>query len=320
MSNNPLVSICIPCYNAALYINKTIESIIKQTYPNIEIIIVDDGSTDNSVLVILKQIETSHISINLIKQENKGQCYAANVAFKSAKGEYIKFLDADDLINETHIELQVLALEKTKNCIAAGQVKRFYNNNIENSLEEKLANWANLTPIDWLLIDNGKGLGMMQCAMFLIPRSILDKTGLWNEALSLINDFEFFPRVLLAADEILFTEEAKVYYRSGTINSLSNILSVKALKSAFESLRLTTAKILAIEDSERSRQILGNYWSLWAYHFYPKTQDLFEEANNQIITLTGKKFKPNHSGFSQTIAFILGWKLTKRLKDFQIKQ
>jgi glycosyltransferase involved in cell wall biosynthesis len=313
--NKPLVSICIPCYNAEKYIQSTIESIAQQTYTNIEIIIVDDGSIDNSVNTILK-IKRKYYGtkISLYQQKNKGQCHAANTAFKNSNGKYIKFIDADDLINPSHIETQVFAIENN-NHIAAGQVKRFYNNNIETALEEKLANWKDLEPIDWLLLDNGKGLGMMQCGMFLIPRYILDTAGLWNEQLSLINDLEFFSRILLTADKIIFTEEAKVFYRSGINNSLSNILNKEALKSAYSALCLTTNKILAFENSDRSRKVMANYWSLWTYHFYPKNKALFTSANDQILKLTGKRFKPDQSGFTKLLSYILGWKLTKRIKD-----
>lgn len=316
MINKPLVSICIPCYNASKFIAETIESIITQTYGNIEIIIVDDGSTDNSVDIIIK-IKKKYFGtkISLYQQKNQGQCSAANKAFKMSGGEYIKFLDADDLLNSNHIEEQLLALNGKKNCIAAGQVRRFYDDNIETALYEPLANWKNMDPIDWLLVDGGKGLGMMQCGLFIIPREVLTKSGLWDERLSLINDFEFFPRVLLSTDQILFTEKAEIYYRSGTSNSLSNVLSNKALQSAFTALSLTTNRILGFENSKRSREIMGSYWALWAYHFYPNQNKLFSDANEEILMLTGKKFSPNHTGISEIAAKVIGWKLTKRLKN-----
>jgi glycosyltransferase involved in cell wall biosynthesis len=314
----PLVTICIACFNAGKFIPDTIQSIVNQTYQNIEVIIVDDGSKDSSVEIILGLIEKyNKTKILLISQKNRGQCYAANTAFKHAQGEYIKFLDADDLISPDHIETQVLSLSGRVNSIAAGQVRRFYNDKIQSALREPLANWKNLSPIDWLLIDNGKGLGMMQCGMFLIPKPLLEKTGLWNENLSLINDFEFFPRVLLSADEIIFTETAEIFYRSGTQNSLSNVLNSPALLSAFTALSITTERILSIERSIRSHQVLGHFWSLWAYHFYSTETDLFNKANREIIRLTGKKFMPQYSGITGLLAKLLGWRFVKKIKDIK---
>ena len=107
--NTPLVSICIPAYNIEEYLSQTIESVTKQTYNKIEVIIVDDGSTDKS-LEIAKGYESEKIKV--YSQENKGASAARNTAFRYSKGDFIKFLDADDLINPEMIESQIkLALE-----------------------------------------------------------------------------------------------------------------------------------------------------------------------------------------------------------------
>src|SRR5579872_6727239 len=92
----PLVSICIPAYNAARYIDATLGSMLNQTYKNIEIIIVNDGSTDETPRVLAKY--AGRDNIHVLHTENRGQCAAANRAYRQAKGEYIKFFDADDLM------------------------------------------------------------------------------------------------------------------------------------------------------------------------------------------------------------------------------
>src|ERR1700761_7192282 len=93
---NPLVSICMPAYNAGNYIMAAINSVIDQSYQNWELIIVNDGSTDNTGTE-LENINDSRIKI--YNQTNKGQCAAANAAFGFSTGELIKFMDADDLIS-----------------------------------------------------------------------------------------------------------------------------------------------------------------------------------------------------------------------------
>lgn len=103
----PKISVIIPTYNAAQYLPKAIESILNQTYKNFEIIIVDDGSTDNT-----KEVLTPYLSsIIYIYQENKKQAFARNVALKKAQGDYIAFLDADDLWLPKTLEIQNLALD-----------------------------------------------------------------------------------------------------------------------------------------------------------------------------------------------------------------
>jgi glycosyltransferase involved in cell wall biosynthesis len=99
----PLVSIVIPCYNVEAYVGKAIESVLGQTYDPIEIIVVDDGSEDDSVDVIQSYQER----ITLYRQENKGAPAARNQGTRKASGSLLKFLDADDLLYPEAIERQV---------------------------------------------------------------------------------------------------------------------------------------------------------------------------------------------------------------------
>lgn len=107
MNNCPLVSVVIPVYNAESFLLPAVQSILNQTYKNIEIIIVDDGSTDNC-LDSIKMVLTDKIKI--IRQENFGKSVALNNAISQAKGEFYAIQDADDLSYPTRIEKQVKAL------------------------------------------------------------------------------------------------------------------------------------------------------------------------------------------------------------------
>lgn len=109
----PLISIVIPLYNKQSSIGRTIESILRQTYSNYEIIIIDDGSTDGS-LEIVKKYADSHIGI--INQENAGVSVARNRGVKESKGEFISFLDADDEWKEDYLELQVKMIQDYPDC------------------------------------------------------------------------------------------------------------------------------------------------------------------------------------------------------------
>ena len=106
--SNPLVSIVIPCYNRENYVSDAINSAIRQSYPNVEIIVVDDGSTDSSVAV-LRQFGDK---INLIEQKNSGVNAARNMGFKASKGEFIIFLDSDDWLSDDIVEKHIEATKK----------------------------------------------------------------------------------------------------------------------------------------------------------------------------------------------------------------
>lgn len=101
-----MVSIIMPCYNAGKYIQEAIESVQAQTYTDWELLVVDDGSTDDSAAVVTRMAEHDE-RIHLIKQPNSGACRARNNGIEHAHGEYVKFLDADDLLFPEALERQV---------------------------------------------------------------------------------------------------------------------------------------------------------------------------------------------------------------------
>lgn len=310
MNSTPLVSICIPAFNASAYINESINSIISQSYQNLEIIIVNDGSTDNT-LSLLEEYNDSRIRI--INQTNKGQCNAANQAFKASKGEYIKFFDADDILSENFIESQMVRLNGRKDAIASSSWGRFQNNDINSFKLNPETVWRDMIPIDWL-IESLNGACMMQCAIWLIPRPIIEKAGLWNEKLSLINDFDFFIRILLNSEKIMFTQDAILYYRSGLNNSLSSTKSSKAYQSAYLSIELGVKNILKYENSKRTNLACANTFKLWAYEFYPNEMNLYNSSCDWVNKLGGSDLKFPAGGKTKLMTNLLGWKLTKKLK------
>ena len=97
MNDFPLISIIIPAYNAEKWLSECIHSIVNQTYPNVEVIIVDDGSTD-ATLQIANELARTQENIKVIHTENRGVCAARNMGLDTAQGEYITFLDADDCL------------------------------------------------------------------------------------------------------------------------------------------------------------------------------------------------------------------------------
>ena len=113
MSNDyPLVSIIIPTYNSSDYITETLTKLEKQTYPNFEIVIVNDGSKDNS-LKICEEYKNKDNRVTVIDKKNEGACIARNTGIEKAKGKYIQLVDADDYIENNMLEEQYNLAEKT---------------------------------------------------------------------------------------------------------------------------------------------------------------------------------------------------------------
>ena len=306
---NFLISIIMPLYNAELFVEQAIESIISQSYPHWELIIIDDGSTDNSFNIASK---FSSSKIHIYQQKNNGQCAANNFGFSKSRGDYIKFMDADDLLSDDFLKLQVDRAAGNKNIIISSDWGRFYNDDLTSFRLSPDAIRHDMKPVDWLC----RGHTMMQCALWLIPREVLEKSGLWNEKLSLINDFEFFIRVVLCANEVKFANNAVLYYRSGIMSSLSNQKSRKSLISAFESINQGLSKLIEFENSERTNILAADIYKEWSYQFYPTQMDLYKLAVEKSKDFGQSSRKFQAGGYTKILSNLLGWKLTKRIKNF----
>jgi glycosyltransferase involved in cell wall biosynthesis len=229
----PKVSVLIPCYNAAPYIGETLESVFRQTWSEIEVIVVDDGSTDRSADVIRS---FSSPRLTLIEQDNRGQTSSLNVCLAYATGDFVQYLDADDLIDPTKIERQLARLLENVRCIASAEWGRFYDSPDEARFDPEPV-WRDLDPLDWLALSRAEGLGMMLPALWLIPMRIIRASGPWAEKLTLNNDAEYFTRVLLTSERVLFCPGARCRYRSGLTGNLSGRKSQQAWESHFRVLQ-----------------------------------------------------------------------------------
>ena len=141
----PLVTIIIPLYNRSTIIGETIDSILNQTYQHIEVIVIDDQSTDNS-LQIAKSYESISNKIKVIQRqssETKGANSCRNIGLSLAKGQYVKWIDSDDVLNLNIIELQVDDIIKSKSDISVCRAKKFIQRDL--TLEKEwLEEWGNI--------------------------------------------------------------------------------------------------------------------------------------------------------------------------------
>lgn len=306
-----VVSILIPCYNAQRWIAETLESATAQTWQNKEIIVVDDGSTDNS-LAIVKSFE-SHI-VKVIRQENQGASSARNRAYAEAQGDLLQYLDADDLLAPDKIECQVklLSSEGNSDFVASGEWARFYNSPTEaNFIRERV--WNNMSPVDWLIC-SWEGGGMMHPAAWLVPRAIAQKAGPWNETLSLNDDGEYFCRVVLASKGVKFGLGAKSYYRSGLQDSLSGRTSRAGWESAFHACELSTNHLLTQEDSPQTRKACATAFQRFIYAAYPDVPDLVQKAEAKVQSFGGSDLQPDGSPSFQLLSRLVSWKLARQLQ------
>ncbi|MFY8003544.1 MAG: glycosyltransferase family 2 protein [Chitinophagaceae bacterium] len=309
MDKIPLVSIIIAAYNAADYVEATLNAVLNQTWSSLEIIVVNDGSTDNTATV-LSNYEAKGIKV--IHQPNFGQDIALNNGYKQARGEFIKFMDADDLINPEMIEIQVNALLKHPKAIAYGEWARFYNNQPEKANFSPLDYWKDASPINFLTARK-EGV-MLQCGIMLLPRYIIEKAGLWDERLILFNDTEFFCRQFLAAESIKFTPGAKLYYRSGLQNSISVGKARKFFESTFLATNLIGQHLIAKENSLRVKTLIANMFLDQYIQFYPKYTDLGKQHEAAIKQWAKPTIEANGGKVFKLLKTVGGWKFARYMQ------
>ena len=310
--NPPLVSILIPCCNAEKYVAAALHSALGQTWPNKEIIVVDDGSTDGSSQ-ILGQFGQG---IKIFRHEKRNAAATRNHAFQQSRGEFIKFFDADDLLEPRMVELQMNRLAGSLTAVASAEWGRFYQDDIATLRFNPQSVWRDMNPLDWLVESWIDTQPMTQPALFLIPRPVIEKSGLWDERLSLLDDFEFFARVLCHASEVRFTPGARLYYRSGVSGSLSGQKSRKAAESEFQSLMTGTAHLLARRQDARARLACANELQDFIYTYYPLYPDLRLRMEARISELGGSNQPPSGPPKFQRLRRLTGWKLARRVQQF----
>jgi glycosyltransferase involved in cell wall biosynthesis len=282
----PLVSILIPAYNAAPLLPETVRSALAQTWPHTEIIIVDDGSTDDT-LAVAQQFAGAKVTV--VTQKNSGAATARNRAFELAKGDFIQWLDADDLLAPDKIERQMAVAEKTtdpKKLFSAEWGRFFFRT--ERARFDRSPLWADQDRADWLTNKMSHN-AHMQPATWLVSRTLTQAAGPWDTRLSLDDDGEYFCRVLAASSGVTFVSGAKCFYRMTSFGSLSIVdQSDKKLESLWASMQAHVRTLRALEDSLRTRAAVVTYLGNWLNHFYPARPDLIAAAQQLAASLGGK--------------------------------
>src|SRR5438128_5948995 len=281
----PLVSILIPAYNAEKWIGDTLSSALKQTWPKKEIIVVDDGSGDDTFLVA-RRFESP--SVKVITQPNQGAAAARNKAFSLCQGDYIQWLDADDLLGPEKIARQMEVAASAGKRILLSSAWGCFRYRPGKARFIPTALWRDLDSTEWLL-RKWEGNLYMQTASWLVSRELTEAAGPWDTRLLGDDDGEYFCRVIRISDGIRFVPQSRVYYRITPDSRLSYIGgSDKKMDAQFLGMTLQIGYLRAREDSDRVRAACVTYLQDWLPTFYPNRPDLVQEAQQLAASLGGK--------------------------------
>lgn len=206
---NKKVSVIIPCYNQGQYVKEAIESALVQTYKNLEIIVVDDASSDNS-RELIENYTNQNENIKFIKNsKNQGASYSRNIAIENACGEYILPLDADDKIHPSYVEKAVKILEENHKI---GIV--YCDAELFGAQEGK-----------WMLQEYNKDSFIFANCIFcsaLFRKEVWEKAGKYNENMkSGYEDWDFWLSIVELGYEVYKIPEILFYYRKHTVASMT---------------------------------------------------------------------------------------------------
>lgn len=321
----PLVSIIIPVYNSAKYLAETIQSALNQTWADIELIVINNGSTDNS-LSIAESFESEKIKI--FSQVNKGASNARNRGLQEATGDYIQFLDSDDLLSPDKIEKQMAQLSGNVGLLSICPTIHFNNN---DALIDKLPNAFESTyyydtnePFEFLLklygAENNRG-GMIPIHSWLSPANLVPKAGYWDESLSINDDGEFFCRVVLASRGIVVANDTFCYYRKHTESlSLSAGRGVKALESEYKAISLINSHLNNFKHDNRIELATARGLMSLLLKTYPEYKQLSATITGRLKQLKVKPQPLPIGGWAiETIKNTLGWKAARTLQYYRQK-
>ena len=305
-----MVSILIPAFNAERWIADTIKSALGQTWEGKEIIIVDDGSVDQT-LAIARQFASKTVSV--VTQANQGAASARNKAYSLSHGDYIQWLDADDVLAPDKIGKQMQALNECMgDRILLSSAWGYFIHRLNKARFVPTPLWHDLSPIEWLVPALKHGY-FMQTGTWLVSRELAEAAGPWDTRLLGDDDGEYFCRVILASSGIRFVSDAKTFYRRVTSARLSQVgLSKEKLDAHFLAMQLQIQNIRSLEDSERVRHACLVFVQRYMIYFYPERLDVVEQLKHLAAGLGGKVELPRLSWKYAGIQKIFGWTAAKQ--------
>lgn len=304
-----LVSIIIPCWNAEAWLEQALDSALGQTWPETEVIVVDDGSDDGSAAIARRY---GSRGVRFASQTNRGASAARNCGLGLARGAFVQFLDADDLLAPDKVAAQMeVAAETGPETALCGAWSRFSTSPADADHAPQLL-CRDADPVAWMVDKLGRN-AMMHPAAWLVPRPLAERAGPWDESLTLDDDGEYFSRVVLASRRVRFCPGALSFYRSGLKGSLSGSKSERAWASAFRSLELTAGRLRSAEDSPRTRRACATAFQQFIFDSYPAAAGCRTKAAEQVARLGGSDLQPAGGPRFRLARRLLGWRLAKRL-------
>src|ERR1700722_2179819 len=301
-TNQPLVSIIIPCYNCEKWVQQAVESCLHQTYSNIEVIVVDDGSTDGS-LEVLRQFLPR---IRLETGPNRGGNSARNRGFALSAEEFVKYLDADDYLEPEKISRQVSFLEETKADVVYGDWR--HRRHLPDSCFSYLDR-IQVVGVQQNLLASLLSFGLVNGGAVLYRRQVVNRVGGWDETLRAFQDMDFLTSVALSGAKIRYQPGCYFIYRKYSPVTVSTSNFSRWSESACISLKKSEdalARTGGLTEEYRAALAVG-YFKIAQACYWFDGQASFAVYEKTINNILGKilDLRPHFNAAGETRIFEL---------------
>ncbi len=205
-----LISIVIPCYNVASYLEDCLESVLKQTYNRLEILLIDNNSDDDTIKIISSYVKNYPHQISMYCVKNQGAAYARNLGVEKSKGEWIQFLDADDLLSPEKIKHQVNLISQNTDVIYG------------SSYKETVKGKKYLMPITEDIVEGLFATKLGNTCSNLFKRQKLEEIGGWNVELKSSQEYDLMMRLFKVSAKFKIDREPLTIIREREFGQISN--------------------------------------------------------------------------------------------------
>ena len=259
------ISVIVPVYMSEAYLEKCLDSILKQTYQNLEVILINDGSTDGSA-AICQRYKNQDARVKVYHKPNGGVASSRNRALEAVTGDYIVFVDNDDWLELDHIQSLYDLLKKTDADIAIGNFTQFIEDQGSFLIHVGADNYFEqvFSPFDWFHHQYDSKYNLSQC--FTVPWAKLYKAELFKDIVyptdqKVEDDYTTY-KVYLQADKIAYMNKAIYIHRkrSTSVTRTVNLADVYPLKSIEE--RLTILNLIGAPQQLLDKEIQAYKWRL----------------------------------------------------------
>ncbi|WP_460546036.1 glycosyltransferase family 2 protein [Echinicola sediminis] len=317
--NKPLVSILIPNYNKAPYLRDTLDSVLNQTYQNWECIIVDDRSTDGSWEVLLDYQDKDN-RFKIFKRPDhlhKGGNVCRNYAFQLSSGDFIQWLDSDDILDNRKIEAQINDLKQYRGeKVMSISNWEFFTTNINN---------VNINFERWESYSNDGVSALTHLWMnkqffpifvFLIPKKIAGKVNDWNEEILKNQDGEYSTKIILEANKLCYSKDSVGFYRKPNKGHVSAGNSFEVYDSFLESIKKCENYVLKRRDTEEVRKAIASNYEILFIKFYDMFPSLAEKCWGYLLHVKGNQILVNRKKpILLSLSYIFGYKLIFKFRN-----